>query len=455
MMFPRLRQKTFEIFNGLFDYGAGAIRSGFYPVQIGGIAAPPINIARTTTGDYATPMRSMELSAVWACVWLIADTISTLPFLINKKKSGATYGSAFLDSPLYSVVGQQPNQYMTAPEFWQFMIGSELLWGNAYALKTLNGTGDVIALDTLLPQFMIPYRRQDTGELRYKYAPTGLLNDPQVDYSSDQIFHIKDRSLDGLVGMSRIQYARNSLGIARAAEMGVADTFRNGMKAGGFLMYDRVMKPDQRKIVQESLTKFKTGGDEASGFMVLEAGMTFNSLTMNPQDAQLLSTRQFGVEDVCRWFGVPPVLVGHAAEGVTSWGTGIEQLLLGFQSLTLRPYVRRLEASVNRALVKPAQRATVYLSIDTDDLMGADSTARSNLYASAGQNGWMTRNEIRAKEDLPPMEGGDELTVQVNLTPIDKLGQTPPQPGQADKPVASDQVTPKPPPPAKTIGVAA
>jgi HK97 family phage portal protein len=445
-MFPRLqaaRRKSFEIFNGLFDYGAGSIRNGFYPVQIGGIAAPPVNIARTDTGDYQTPMRSLELSAVWACVWLIADTISTLPFNLNKRTGNNTWGKPFRSTPAYQVIGQQPNQYMTAPEFWQFMIASDLLWGNAYALKTVNANGDLIALQSLLPQFMVPYRRQDTGEMRYKYVPTGLMNEPQQDWSLDQIFHMKDRSLDGLVGMSRIQYARNSLGISRAAEMGVSDTFRNGMKSGGFLMYDRVMKPEQRKVVQESLQKFKTGGAESSGFMVLEAGMQFQTISMPPQDAQLLSTRQFGVEDVCRWFGVPPVLIGHAAAGVTSWGSGIEQLLLGFQSLTLRPYIRKLEASVVKSLLPPEQRATVYLTIDTNDLLGADSVARSTLYASAGQNGWMTRNEIRSMEDLPPMDGGDSLTVQSNLIPLDQLGQTPAQPGKPDVPV----IPAGPPPP--------
>lgn len=427
-----LRRKAFEIFNGLFDYGAGSIRNGFYPVAIGGVAAPPVNIARSSSGHDVTPVNSMELSAVWACVWLIADTIATLPFILNEREGANPYGVPALDNPVFTVIGSQPNMYMTAAEFWQFMVASHLLWGSAYALKTLNGNGDVIALDTLLPQFMVPYKVQQTGELRYKYCPSGLMNDPQQDYSADQIYHLKDRTLDGLSGLSRIAYARNSLGIGRAAELATGDTFKNGMRTNGLLMYDRVMKADQRKVVKESLKNYRAGSEDSGGFMVLEAGMTFEALTMNPQDVQLLASRQFSVEDICRWFGVPPVLIGHAAAGVSSWGSGIEQLLMGFKSLTLRPYIRKIEQSVQRSLLKPKDRLRTYLTIDTDDLLGADSAGRASLYSTYAQNGIMSRNEIRAKEDMAPKPGGDDLTVQSNLVPIEKLGELGGQQGKPD-----------------------
>jgi HK97 family phage portal protein len=420
-----LRQKSFELFNGLFDFGAGEIQNGFYPVQIGGQAGPPINIVRTMTGDMMTPKRSRELAAVWACTWLIADTIATLPFSLNKRK-GRLWGDP-IESPTAQVICLQPNQYMDAHDFWQFMFASKLLWGNAYAtIDRSAATGELIELEPLLPQFMIPYKKSGTGEMRYKYVPQGLMNIPMQDFAWDEIFHLKDRTLDGMIGMSRIEYARQSLGIARAGEMGVSDTFRNGMKTQGFLQIDRLLKPDQRRQLKEELKAYATGGTDAGGFMVLEAGMTFEGLTLNPQDVQLLQTRQFEVEDICRWFGVPPVLIGH--NNMTSWGTGIEQLVLGFQTLTLRPHIRKLVMTVNRSLVPPAKRGSQQLKIDLDDLMAADSAARSMLYGQMGQNGIMTRNEMRAREGLEPMEGGDTLTVQSNLIPLDKLEEMGGQP---------------------------
>lgn len=429
------KRKSFEIFNGLFDYGSGAIRQGFYPSSVAGQSAPPVNLARSLTGDLITPKRAMELSAAWACVWLIADTIATLPFLLHERTGEGAFGVPATGNPLYTVLGRKPNLYMGAIEFWRFILASELLWGNGYALKGRNGNGDVISLATMLPQYTLPYKVIDTGELRYKYMPGGqYTNEAKFDYSMDQIYHYKTRSLDGITGMSVIEYARNSLGIARAAEEATADVWRNGMRSSGFLMYDRVMKDKQRDEVQASLDKFKRGGKDAASLMVLEAGMTYQSLSINPDDAQLLMSRQYSVEDVCRWYGVPPILVGHASAGVTAWGTGLEQIMLGFLALTLRPKIRALEESVPLQLVQPAQQSTLYLTVDTDDLLGADSAARSALYSAAGQNGWMTRNEIRAKEDLPPKEGGDELTVQSNLIPLSKIEQMGGQPTPAPVP---------------------
>jgi HK97 family phage portal protein len=416
-----LRTKTAEFFNSMFDYGGGAIAGGFYPVATGGMARPPINAARANTGKILTPQNTLSIAAAWACIWLIADTISTLPFVLNRKK-GAAFGEPATDVPLYSVMHDAPNTQMSACEFWQVMIASDMLWGNGYALKTTNVLGDVISLDPLRPEYVVPYRQPPTGVIRYKYySPAGT-----QDYSADQIFHLKDRTVDGLVGLSRIEYARNSLGIAWAADEATSDTFRNGLRSGGFVKSEKYLKQEQRTQLSESLQAFATGNAKAGGMMVLEGGLDFSALTMNPQDVQLLASRQFAVEDICRWFGVPPVLIGHAAAGVTAWGTGIEQLMLGWLALNLRPYVRRIEQTAQRSLIAPADRLSQYLTIDTDDLMGADSTARAALYSTLSQNGIMTRNEIRAREDLPAMPGGDTLTVQSNLIPLDKLGLTPP-----------------------------
>lgn len=444
-----IAQKAFEIFRGLFDFPSGAITGGFFPSQMGGIAAPPINIANTADGKNVTPAKTLELSTAWACTWLVADTIASLPFCLNQREGTDKYGTPAIKNPLWAVIGSRPNIEMTAPDYWAFKIASMQLWGNAYSVKDLNGTGDVISLDPLLPQFTIPYKDPKTNRLRYKYVPGGSNNSQQQDYSEEQVFHLRDHTLDGLIGLSRIQYGRNSFGIARAGEESTSDIFRSGMRTNGFLMYDKVLKPEQRVEIKGSLDKFRTGGKDAAGYMVLEAGMTYTGLSISPLDAELLSQRQFQIEEICRWFGVPPIFIGHGQAGVTSYGTGIEQLLLGFISLTLRPTIRKIEKQICRSLIKPKDQASTYVTIDTDDLQGADSAARTTLYASAGQNGWMTRNEIRAKEDLPPLDGGDVLTVQSNLIPLDKLGEAG---GQPTVPAPGDAVPPPPkkPPPEET-----
>lgn len=426
---PTLRTKTAEFFNSFFDYGTGSLARGFYPVAAGGQARPPINAARAGTGTIVTPNTALALSTVWGCVWLMANAVSSLPFILNRR-SGAnlSYGAPAFDVPLYTVLNSQPNQQMSAVTFWKFIVVSEELWGNAYAVKTLNSQNQLIGLDPIRPEYMVPYRKEIPNrqpkqyEIRYHYYSP--LED--MDFSADQIFHWKDRTVDGVVGLSRIEYARHSMGIARAAEDATSETFKNGLRTGGFITSPKYLNKDNRDQLRQSVRQFTTGGPESGGIMVLEGGLDFKSITMNPQDVQLLASRQFSVEDICRWFQVPPVLVGHAAAGVTAWGSGIEQLLLGWSALSLRSYLRGIEQEVQRSLVAPKDRPTQYLTIDLDDLLAADSSARSALYSTFAQNGVMTRNEIRAKEDLGPVEGGDELTVQSNLIPLSKLGVAPP-----------------------------
>jgi HK97 family phage portal protein len=448
-----LRTKSFEFFNGLFDFGAGQIRNGFYPIAQGGQSSPPVNIIRSETGDVITPQRSLELAAVWACTWLIADTIATLPFVLRRRKSVGGYGIDDIDNPLYTVLSLRPNLAMDAIVFWQYLFASKLLWGNGYATKDTSA-GQTILLEPLLSQFMVPYRPQVNSQvIRYKYFPGGLTNDPIEDYSADEIFHLKDRTLDGLVGLSRVQYARQSYGIARATDKATAEVYKNGMRTNGFLMYDKILKPEQRTQIKGALASMKSGGQDSNAFMILEAGMSFESLSMPPQDVQLIESRKFSVEDICRWFGVPPVLIGD--QGVSTWGSGIEQLLEGFKALTLRPHIRGLEMAVANQLVATKDRAMVYLRIDTDDLQAMDIVAKATMLSTFTQNGILTRNEARAKIDSPPSDedNADSLTVQSNLVPIEKLGEMGGSPTgagfglPAPKPPAA--TPPSPPPPAK------
>lgn len=444
---PAWRQKTAEFFGSFFDFGLGTRGGGFYPVAAGGQARPPINSARAGTGTVVTPQTALALSAVWSCVWLMSGVVSSLPFILNRRaENNIDYGAPAFDVPLYTVINTRPNQQMSAVSFWKFIVASEQLWGNGYALKTRNSQNQIIALDPLRPEYMVPYRQQipNTNPKQYviRYRYYSPLED--TDFSADDIFHWKDRTLDGLVGLSRIEYARHSMGIARAADDSTSETFKNGLRSGGFITSLKYLVKKNREELKDSLKQFVTGGPDSGGIMVLEGGLDFKPITMNPQDVALLASRQFSVEDICRWFQVPPVLIGHAAAGVTAWGSGIEQLMLGWGALSLRSYCQGLRQEIGRSLIAVKDSPSLYANIDLDDLLAADSAARSALYSTFAQNGVMTRNEIRCKQHLAPMPGGDELTVQSNLIPIDKLGNAPPAPIHIFPPGAT------PPPPKGT-----
>jgi HK97 family phage portal protein len=172
----------------------------------------------------------------------------------------------------------------------------------------------------------------------------------------------------------------------------------------------------------ESYKKFAGGVDNAGGLLPLEGGFKYQQITLNPVDAQMLENRSFNVEDICRWFKVPPFMVGHT-EKSTSWGSGLEQQNTGVATYTLRPYLRRIELKGQAKLLSPYEQNKYMIEFNLDALLRADAKNRAAYWTSALQNGWMSRNDVRSKENLPPVEGGDELTIQLNLMPLNRLGK--------------------------------
>lgn len=387
-------------------------RPTFWPA--GGESKPPVNAAAAQSGQIVTPASAMTISAVWACVWLIARTIATLPLELKEEGAGRKKRA---DLELFEILRWQTNDVMTACSFWQFMIASLLLWGRAVARKIRRANGELIALDPLRPEFTTVYRKN--GRLRYRY------DDPlnPRDYAADEVFSLVDRTLDGLTGLSVIEFGRNSMGLAQSGELAAGRTFRGGLHTTGFLKVDKFLTEVQRQQFRESVEAFTGDGINAGGTMVLEGPVTdYKQLSLKPLDAELLSSRQFSVEDVCRWFNTPPIMIGHASAGQTMWGSGVEQIFSGWTRLCIRPYLTVVVQAVRQQLIPEGQRSKLYVEHDLDELMAADSAARASLYSTLVQNAIATRNECREKEGLPPMEGGDILTVQSNLIPLEQLG---------------------------------
>ncbi len=414
-----------SFFGGMFSWFP-SVRFGsstFWPFQ--GNSKPPVNGARATTGQIVTPDSALTLAAVWSCVWLNARTMASLPLELKRYQDGKQGTLEVLD-PLFDVLRWKTNATMAAFQFWVAMWASEQLWGTGYAEKIYSG-GKVSSLEFLLPQYMTAYLT-DKKQLRFRYDEP---SNPR-DFSSDQLFRVFTRSLDGYTGMSVIEFARNSFGLAQSGELAAAKTFKKGLNASGFIKVDKFLRKDQRDQFRESIDEFTGDSEKAGGTMVLEGGTDYTQLSMKPLDAELLSSRQFSVEDVCRWFNVPPILIGHASAGQTMWGSGVEQIFSGWTRLSLRPYITACTQAVRLDLIAPGDRAELYAEYDLDDLLAADSQARALLYASQAQNGIKTRNEIRAKEGDGPLPGGDMLTIQSNLMPADQLGKAGAAGGGAD-----------------------
>lgn len=382
----------------------------------GGDALPFTNDS-TPSGGSVNAHSSLKLATVWACVRLRSETIASLPFhLRDENKEMAT------EHPLYRILHEQPNADMTASEYWEAMIASLDLWGNAYSLIHRNAANTVVSLDVLDPEVMTVSRSKN-GEIRYNYDKSG---EDGGSYHEDEILHIKGFTLDGLVGLSPIKYQAQVMGAQIDANNAANQEFKNNLKAGGFLKTgERILNADQRKALRDNLAMF--GKPENAGkWMVLEAGMepaSATSIRMNPQDAQLLESRYFGVEEICRTFKTPPQLIYHM-DKASSWASSLEQMNLGYLTYSLRPTLVRIEQTVARKLLSVEDRAKYKPKFSVEGLLRADSAGRANFYSTLLQNGVMTRNEVRGLEDLPEHANADQLTVQLNLTPIDQLGKT-------------------------------
>lgn len=383
---------------------------------------------------------AMQLSAVWSCVRLISETIATLPLPVYRLDAQGRKTPA-KTHPLYPLLHDRPNADMTAAEFWECMIACVCLWGNAYALKEYTRSGKLLALDPLRPDCMT-VRRAKNGAVVYRYHDAEF-RDGYKDYPESDIFHLKGFGTTGLTGLSPITYGRNSLGNAMSVEQSVGSTFRNTIQPSGVLTTDQVLKQSVIDQYADKLADKFSGAINSGKPMVLQAGFKFLPIQLNPEDLQMLETRAFAVEEICRWFRVPPWMIGHT-EKVTSWGTGIEQQMIAFLTFALRPYLTRIEQAIKRSLVAPEEQQTISAEFNLEGLLRADSQGRAALYSTMAQNGIFTRNEIRAKENLPPMPGGDTLTVQVNLIPIDQLGKLPtPANEPGGKPDAEPSDAPK------------
>lgn len=370
------------------------------------VAYPTSNAA----GKHVTAETSLELATVWACVRLLSETVATLPFMLYRTAAdgGRTVAN---EDPLYALIHDAPNADHTAVEFWEGVVLSLCLWGNAFAKKEIIG-GRVVALTPLRCDRMA-VRRTSAGAREYIYSdPKG-----RRVYREDDIFHVRGFGGAGDVGLSPISFARQSFGTAMAADELAGAMFANGARPTGILTVDQVLKPEQRKQVQEAIVAPFVGSDNAGGLMVLEAGMKFQAVTMSPEDSQFLETRSFQVEEICRWFRVPPFMVGHTQKS-TSWGSGLEQQLIGFLTFALKPYLSRIEQAVSRSLIPAAQRSVLKPEFNVEGLLRTDSAARAAFYAIMVQNGIMTRNEVRRLENRPPLPGGDELTVQSQNVPL-------------------------------------
>lgn len=398
----------------------------------GGQAQGPVNLARSYGGVNITPELSLSISSVWACVWRYANTVMSLPLGLYKLSDDGQSSEKARKHPLWRILYAVPNSQMSKATFIQAMIASMMTWGVCYA-KKLKINGRIVGLVPMRPEYTTAYL-DESGRLRYRYWPLGITGgEKNEDLAAEDVFVVIDRSMDGYTGLSRIQYAANALGLSMAGDRTANLAFKNGLRASGILTIAQWLKPEQRSAYKTIVNDFVgtgtgDGEDKQFGVMVAENATKFEPLSLKAVDLELLAARKYSFEEICAWYDVPPILVHHAVEGQTMWGSGIEQIVLGWLKLGLGPVLTKFEQEIYRQLLTPEEQAQgYYAAFDLDDLLRGDSAARAAFASTMVQNGVYSRNEVRAKEKLPRSAetNADKLTVQSNMSPIEKLGTMP------------------------------
>lgn len=404
------------------------------------IIASWLGTGNAVTGKAVTIDAALQVSTVWACVGLIAETVATLP--CNVYESGDNGRTIAKQHPLYTLLHDAPNADQTAVEFWEQMVAFLLLYGNAYArIDRVGGGGGrlgvPVSLTPMLPQRMTVRRNAD-GAPEYIY--NHLTGGPET-LNEDGILHIRGFSLDGLLGLSPVSRAANSIGLSIAAEETAGALFKNGMRTSGYVEAPQVLTETQRKLSEALLARF-IGTQNAGKVPLLEGGFKYHAMTMPAHDAELLASRAFAVEELCRWYRVPPFMVGHT-EKSTSWGSGLEQQMIGFQTLTLRPWLKRIEMAVKRRLLSPGERGRIEVEFNVAGLLRGDSAARAAYYTAMVTNGIYSRDEVRDLENMRRRGGmADSLTIQSQNVPIDVAGASLAPPAPAAPSPAPQQGTP-------------
>lgn len=356
---------------------------------------------------------AMQVSAFWACARIISETVASLPIVFYRLEGRQRVPD---DShPLYGVLALKPNRYQTRVDFFLTLVLNLVTWGNAYVLITRNGQGDIISLLPLMSAQM-QVRLLDDGTVTYQYTSSAGVSV----YAESSIWHIKLFG-NGIIGLSPLGYATNSIAIAQASEDRVSAVFRNGAKPTGVLMVDAALNREQRAEIRQSFADLAEGNDDS--LIVLDKFMKYEQVSMSPQDIELLSSRRFQTEDLARFMGVPSVLINDT-QSTTAWGSGIQQIIEGWYKLGLRPYLENIELSARVNLLSPGDRRKWEIELDFDALLRSDMAARYEAYQKAINGGFMTPNEVRQSEGWRDAPGGDQLLVNGTMVPISQAGMS-------------------------------
>lgn len=377
-----------------------------------------ISSGSSKAGIYVTPEKAMAMSAVRACVTLLAESVAQLPCELYRREGEKRIRAT--DHPLYDIIKNQPNQKDTSFEYYEQGMGCLGIRGNHFAIIERDSNAYIKELIPVHPDKVTVLKGSDG-------LPYYHLNELNETLPARLMHHVKGFSFDGYLGVSPIQTNADVIGLGLATEEHASGVFANGTTMSGVIERPREVAPiDSQDKVDAILDKWKkrhSGLRNAFSIAMLQEGMTYKQLSMDNEKAQLLESRRFSVEEICRLYKVPLHMV-QLNDKTSSWGSGIESMSLGFVIYTLLPWLKRIEAAQTRDLLLPSERGEYYIEFNVQGLLRGDQKSRYESYAIGRQWGWLSVNDIRRLENMQPIAGGNKYLTPLNMVDSSQIQQS-------------------------------
>ena len=373
-------------------------------IPLSSVGLDGIFSTQNDSGERVTVDRALTLPVVYRCVGVISTVVAQCPLLVYKLP-----GQKLVRFPLLDV-GNDDTTF-TPYELFQLVSAHRALWGNVFVRKIRNGGGGIADLKPLYPG-AVEVKLDEDGNKIFEIKQ----NDGSVVVKTTfEIMHIPGLGYDGLRGLSPIALAAQSLGISLAGDKLAAKFYKSGSHLGGIIKVKAPLKDqEQAEGVKRRWMSKNAGLTNAAEVAILDAETDFQSITIPPDQLQFLESRRWGTTEIARLFGLPPHIVGDV-EKSTSWGTGIEQQNIGMVTYTIADYTTSIEQRVTREVI--ATRGQ-YGEFDLGRLMRGSTKERFEAYHTAANSGWVTGNEIRAWENMAPLDGLDVPFISPNLVPM-------------------------------------
>ena len=353
--------------------------------------------------------KALTLTSVWNAIRLLSESVSSLPITVYRKENNGDKVED-VNNRIYNLIKFKPNNFQNKITFFEYVMYSVLTDGNSYVQIVRDNSANPVQLIPLNPDYVNIFIKDN--ELFYQMDGGSVLD-------SADVLHIKLITDDGIEGLSPIDQCAKAINWNLSIEEFGSTFFKNGAKPSSVLSTDRALSETAIERLKNSFNSSYAKLKSSNSTIILEEGLTFKPISISPEQAQFLASRQFGIEEIARIFNIPPHMLKDLSK---SSFNNIEMQSQEYVTYTLMPYLTRIEQEMNLKLFRTNELGKTFVEFNVNGLLRGDVKTRNEAYKTAIQNGYMSINEVRQKENLNSIEGGDQHFIQMNMTTIENIG---------------------------------